>query len=118
MKNLGQLIRELRQAKRLLIRHVAVDLDIDPSLLSRIERGDKRPTRAQVIQLSEILGAEKNELLAKYLSEKVVSMLVTEPVALQVISLAKSELTSSTGRNNCLPNRDLGADASSRTGPS
>jgi len=54
MKMLGDLIRGHRRAKGLLIRQVAAELGIDPSLLSRIERGEKRPTRAQVVHLSEL----------------------------------------------------------------
>ncbi len=78
--------------KGLLIREVAADLGIDPSLLSRIERGDKRPTRAQVVQLSEILDANRSDLLADYLSERVVNALRNEEVALQAISLAEKKI--------------------------
>lgn len=100
MKILGKLIRESRQAKGLLIRQVAAELGIDPSLLSRIERGDKRPTRVQVIQLSKILDTDENELLAKYLSERIVSILITEPAALQAILIAKDRLTSPASESN------------------
>jgi transcriptional regulator with XRE-family HTH domain len=92
MKTLGQSIRELRKSRGLLIREVAADLGIDPSLLSRIERGDKRPTRAQVVQLSEILDADRSDLLADYLSERVVSALRNEEVALKAISLAEKKI--------------------------
>jgi len=92
MKTLGQSIRELRKSKGLLIREVAAELRIDPSLLSRIERGDKRPTRAQVVLLSEILNANQSDLLADYLSERVVSTLCDEEVALQAISLAEKKI--------------------------
>ncbi len=93
MKTLGQSIRELRKSRGLLIREVAAELGIDPSLLSRIERGDKRPTRAQVVQLSEILDANRSDLLADYLSERVVNALRNEEVALQAISLAEKKIT-------------------------
>ncbi len=42
MNTLSDLVRVHRQAKNLLIRQVAAELGIDPSLLSRIERGDKK----------------------------------------------------------------------------
>jgi len=93
MKTLGELIRMHRKAKKLFIRQVAAELGIDPSLLSRIERGDKRPTRAQVVQLSEILEADKNRLLAIYLSGKVVSILRDEASALEAIVLARQQLS-------------------------
>ncbi len=93
MNTLGDLIRAYRQAKNLLIRQVAAELGIDPSLLSRIERGDKKPTRAQVVQLSEILEADKDQLLAIYLSGKVVSILRDEASALEAIVLARQQLS-------------------------
>ncbi len=92
MKTLGALIRMHRQAKNLLIRQVAAELGIDPSLLSRIERGDKRPTRAQVVQLSELLEPDKKEFLVVYQSGKVVSILRDEAPALEAIALAEQQL--------------------------
>lgn len=92
MKTLGELIRMHRRAKNLLIRQVAAELGIDPSLLSRIERGDKRPTRAQVVQLSELLEPDKKEFLVVYLSGKVVSILKDEAPALEAIALAEQQL--------------------------
>jgi len=93
MKTLGELIRMHRRAKHLLIRQVAAELGIDPSLLSRIERGDRRPTRAQVVQLSDILEQDKKEFLVVYLSGKVVSILRDEAPALEAIALAERQLT-------------------------
>ena len=61
-KSTGQIIRELREGKELLVRQVAALLEIDPSLLSKIERGDKRATRDQISLLSSILEVNENEL--------------------------------------------------------
>ena len=41
----GSEIREFREKKELLFRQVAALIEVDPSLVSKIERGDKRPTR-------------------------------------------------------------------------
>jgi len=94
MKTLGESIRLHRRAKNLLIRQVAAELGVDPSLLSRIERGDKQPTRAQVLQLSELLESDKKEFLILFLSGKMVSILRAEAPALEAIALAERQLTS------------------------
>lgn len=91
-KTLGELIRVRRKAKNLLIRQLAAELAIAPSLLSRIERGDKRPTRAQVVQLSELLESDEKELLVLFLSGKIVSILRNEVPALEAIALAQQQL--------------------------
>ena len=71
-KSIGQLLREFREHKELLVRQVAALLEIDPSLLSKIERGDKRPTRKQINQLADILDVDVNELMIAYLSDRLV----------------------------------------------
>ncbi len=93
MKSFGEYIRELRTGNDLLLRQVAAQLDIDPSLLSRIERGEKQPTRDQVLRLARILNADEAALLATYLSERVVYELKGEKLALRAIQLAEKRIT-------------------------
>lgn len=92
MDSLGKHIRELRTSKGLLLREVAADLEIDPSLLSRIERGEKRPTREQVVQVADILRADKDSLVAVYLSEKLIYELRGERLALRAIQIAEEKI--------------------------
>lgn len=99
MKSLGETLRSIREARGMLIREVAAGLAIDPSLLSRIERGEKRPTRSQVVTLAKILGADEQELLVAYLSDKVVYELEGEELALKAMRAAEKRLTYSRGRS-------------------
>lgn len=92
MKTIGEVIRELRTSKKLLIREVAAELQIDSSLLSRIERGDKRPTREQVIQLAGILQADEKELMITYLSDRVVYELRGEKLAREAMQAAEKKI--------------------------
>jgi len=94
MKSLGESLRDLRTSKGLLIRQVAFQLDIDPSLLSRIERGNKRPTRKQVVKLSTILCTSEHDLMACYLKERVLRELKDEPLALKAIVMAEKQILS------------------------
>jgi len=55
MRNLGETIRELREDKELPLRTVAAFLDIDQAILSKIERGQRKPTREQVLTLAGYL---------------------------------------------------------------
>jgi transcriptional regulator with XRE-family HTH domain len=52
MNPLGEKIRTLRESKGKLLRHVAAYLEIDTALISKIERGERRLTRDQVIKLA------------------------------------------------------------------
>lgn len=82
----------MRTSRKLLLREVAAGLQIDPSLLSRIERGDKRPTREQVIQLASILKTNESELLVHYLSDRVVYELIDEKLAMKAIGVAEKKI--------------------------
>lgn len=59
MKNIGQTLRELRESKGLLLREVGAALSLDPTLLSKIERNDRMPTKEQVNSLSDFYEDKK-----------------------------------------------------------
>lgn len=91
-KSIGQLLREFREHKELLVRQVAALLEIDPSLLSKIERGDKRPTRKQINQLADILDVDVNELMVAYLSDRLVYEVRDEDLAMEAIKVAEQKI--------------------------
>lgn len=68
---LGSKIRELRDEQGLLQRQLAAALEIDTPMFSKIERGDRRAKREQVIKLAELLHQDKNEMLKLWLADKV-----------------------------------------------
>ena len=49
---LGNKIRSLRDEQGILQRQVAAYLEIDTPMFSKIERGDRRAKRSQVIQMA------------------------------------------------------------------
>ncbi len=93
MKNFGETIKQVRKKKDLLLREVAADLKVDPSFLSRVERGEKRPTRDQVVELARILKEDESELLVLYLSERVIYELRDEgKLAIEAIMAAEKRI--------------------------
>lgn len=89
MKSLGEKLREFREANGMLLREVAAQLEVDPSLLSKIERGDKRATREQVVQMAKIYKADEKELVVCYLSERVVYQVRDEELAIEALKVAE-----------------------------
>lgn len=89
MKSLGEKLRELRDARGLLLREVAAQLEVDPSLLSKIERGDKRATREQVVQMARMYKADEKDLMVSYLSERVVYQVEDEDLAIEALKVAE-----------------------------
>lgn len=67
----GIRLKELREERNLLQRQLASSLEIDTPLYSKIERGDRRAKREQVIMLADLLGASKDELLTLWLASQI-----------------------------------------------
>lgn len=92
MKSLGGKIRALRESKGILLRQVAAFLEIDTALISKIERGERRLTREQVIKLANYYKVTEEELLTLWLSDKVLDTINSDPFAMQGLNKAKTIL--------------------------
>lgn len=77
----GDKIRELRIKHNLLLRQVASKLDIDTSIISKIERGERPIKKEQIPILAEILHTDKEELLMLWLADQVFDVIQGEPMA-------------------------------------
>ena len=75
---LGNKIRELRDEQKLLQRQLAAVLEIDTPMFSKIERGDRRAKREQVVKLAELLHQDENEMLKLWLADKVIDAVGNE----------------------------------------
>ena len=92
MNSLGEKIRTIREAKSLLLRQVAAYLEIDTALISKIERGERRLTREQVIKLAKFYNVTDEELLTLWLSDKLLDTIENDPFAMQGLNKAKTIL--------------------------
>jgi transcriptional regulator with XRE-family HTH domain len=75
---LGQRIRELRDEHGVLQRQLAALLEIDTPMFSKIERGDRRAKREQVIKIAEYFHIDEKELLSIWLADKVLDAVEDE----------------------------------------
>ena len=90
---LGDKIRELRDEQKLLQRQLVAALEIDTPMFSKIERGDRRAKREQVVKLAELLHQDENEMLKLLLADKVLDALDgEEKLSIDAIEVAKNEL--------------------------
>lgn len=88
----GDRIRELRESKDLLQRQLAASLEIDTPMFSKIERGERRAKREQVLKLSELLQTDVNELLTVWLADQVYEIVKDEEIAESALRVAESTL--------------------------
>ena len=71
-------IRQLREERKLLQRHLAAVLDMDTPMFSKIERGERPAKREQVIAIAKILTTDENELLTLWLADKILDVIENE----------------------------------------
>ena len=71
-------IRQLREERKLLQRHLAAVLDMDTPMFSKIERGERPAKRAQVVAIAKILTTDENELLTLWLADKILDVIECE----------------------------------------
>lgn len=92
MEHLGNKIRLLRKSSKITLRVIADSLKIDVATLSKMERGQRKPTREQVIKLANFFKVKENDLLAEWLSDKLVYELAEEDLGLQALQLAEEKV--------------------------
>lgn len=89
----GNKIRFLRDKQGILQRQVAAYLEIDTPMFSKIERGERRAKRSQVIQMATYFKVDEKEMLTLWLADKVLDALEGEDeLKLTTIEIAKNEL--------------------------
>ena len=72
MDTIGILIRKLRLEKGYPLRKVAAFLDIDQAILSKMERGQRRISKEQVVKLAKFFDYSEKEMLVTYLSDRII----------------------------------------------
>ncbi len=91
---LGNKIKELRDEQGVLQRQLAAYLEIDTPMFSKIERGDRRAKRSQVILLAKYFRIDEKKMLTLWLADKVLDALEgEEELCLDALDTARSELT-------------------------
>ena len=92
MQSIGELIRTLREKEGYPLRKVAAFLDIDQAILSKIERGQRKATREQVVKLAEYFEIDEEKLLVAWLSDKIAYEIGDEKVAKEALKVAEAKV--------------------------
>lgn len=91
MKNI---IQAARKKKGMRSRELASLLGVDQSLISKFENGKRIPTESQIVELSNILSIDLNELVKVWLKEKVLMEVRQYVFADEVLEMVQEELAS------------------------
>lgn len=91
----GARIRELRTQRKMLLRQLASKLDVDTSIISKVERGDRLLKKEQIPALAEILKSNKEELLTLWLADQVYNLVEGESVADEALKSVSKKIKKS-----------------------
>ncbi|MEO8962807.1 MAG: helix-turn-helix transcriptional regulator [Ginsengibacter sp.] len=92
MKSIGEILRQLREEQKQFLREVAAGIGIDQALLSKIERSERLPSKAQVLEFAKYFKVEKDELIVAWLSDKLVNELRDEDLAKKALKIAEQKI--------------------------
>ncbi|MBQ6604139.1 MAG: helix-turn-helix transcriptional regulator [Tidjanibacter sp.] len=86
-------IKELRIQNQMPQRQLAAVLDIDTATYCKIEKGERKAKKEQVVILSQVFHVEKNDLLTLWLADKVTDIVSDEHiVASEALSMVAKNL--------------------------
>lgn len=75
MNSFGEYLRNKREQLGLPLRKVAAELDIDTSILSKIERSERVATKEMLPTLAKILEVNEKEMQIEFIQSTVLSEL-------------------------------------------
>lgn len=91
-ESFGEHIRKLREKKGLPLRKVAAELDIDPSTLSKIERGERSANKEMLSIFSDLFKVDEDELGLILMSDKVAYDLIKEENSKEILRVAEQKI--------------------------
>lgn len=92
MDSFGDIIRAEREKRNLYLRQVAAAMEIDQALISKFEKGDRKPTKNQVKKFSEYFKLDKEKLITMWLSDKIVYTIQDEEFAEKALKVAEKRI--------------------------
>ncbi|MGX1024342.1 helix-turn-helix domain-containing protein [Psychroflexus sp. MBR-150] len=92
MKTLGETLKNAREHKKLILRKVAAEVDIDQSLISKFEKNDRKPTMNQIKRLAKFYELSESELLINWYSEKIADDLKYTDLTTEILKVAEEKI--------------------------
>jgi transcriptional regulator with XRE-family HTH domain len=92
MKLFRTIIKEKREEKKLYLREVAALMKLDQAILSKFERGERKPSKVQVVKFAEIYNLNEEELLVSWYSDNIVNALLDEKNAIKILQVAEQKV--------------------------
>lgn len=88
----GEQVRELREEANLSLREVAEKIGIDTSLLGKIERSERQPTKEQIKQVAKYFKLDEREMMKEFLSDQIAYRILEEEADIDTLKVAERKV--------------------------
>ena len=92
IKSFGEHLRNLRENQNLTLKIVAESIGIDTSLLAKIERNERQPTKQIIKLVSDFFNCDEKELLNNFLSDQIAYKILGEKADLSILKVAEEKV--------------------------
>lgn len=89
---LGEKLKELREAKGLVQRQVAAELQVDTAYISKMEHNEKPVSRVHLKRLSKLYSVPENGLLSIWLADKVLQLVTKEKHKIEALEMVLNKI--------------------------
>ena len=88
----GELLRSLREETGQSLKTVAKQIQMDTSLLAKIERNERHPTKHIIKQISSYFNVNEKELQSESLSDQIAFKILNEDADLATLKAAEEKV--------------------------
>jgi transcriptional regulator with XRE-family HTH domain len=92
LKSFGEQLRDLREDAGLTLKNVSEQINIDTSLLAKIERNKRQPTRFLIKQVAELFKVEEKDLHRNFLSDQIAYKILGEEADISILKIAEEKV--------------------------
>ncbi len=88
----GEHLRTLREDAGLTLKSVAEQIGIDTSLLAKIERNERQPTKQIIKEVADYFKVNEKELQNNFLSDQIAYKILDQKADLSILKVAEEKV--------------------------
>jgi transcriptional regulator with XRE-family HTH domain len=92
IKSFGEHLRHLREEADLTLKFVSVQIGIDTSLLAKIERNERQPTKQIIRKVANFFKVDEKELQNDFLSDVIAYKILDVEDDLSILKVAEEKV--------------------------
>ena len=92
MFSFGEHIRSLREDLKLSLREVSEKIGVDTSLLGKIERDERQPTKEQIKLFAGYFNLDVQNLIFENLSDQIAYKVIDADVGTEIFKIAEKKI--------------------------